>query len=118
MDDSRPSWQADECPPWCTGEHGERDHPDDRVHRGRSTAVPVVARRAWFDGEGIRRSAEAVDFEVALSRVDGEPETWLYVGAGPGLSIEVTAESAERLVRAMAEALDAGASRSRTSRSR
>lgn len=111
MDDSRPSWQADPCPPWCTDEHSERDHPDDRVHRSRSAGVPVVARRAWFEGEGIRRSAEAADFEVALARVDGEPETWLYVGAGPGISIEVTAESADRLFRAMAEALDASRSR-------
>ena len=105
MEESRPSWQSDPCPPWCTGEHAELDHPDDRVHRSRSMAVPVVARRTWFEGEGIRRSAEATEFEVALSRVDGESETWLYVGAGPALSIEVTAESADRLVVAMRDVL-------------
>lgn len=105
MQQSRPSWQADPCPSWCTGDHAEQDHPDDRVHRGRALTVPVVARRTWFEGGGIRRSAEATEFEVAVSRVDGESETWLYVGAGPAVSIEVTTESAERLARAVSEAL-------------
>lgn len=106
MDESRPSWQSDECPPWCTNEHGELDHPDDRVHRSSSVAVPVIARRTWFEGDHIRRAAEAADVEVALSRVDGERDVWLYVGAGPVMSIEVTAESAQRLVQVMAEALE------------
>lgn len=98
---SRPSWQVDECPSWCTGEHREADHPDDRVHRGVPITVPVVARRTWFDAAGIRRDSEATDFEVALSRVDGDDETWLYAGSGPAAAIDVTAESAQRLVRAI-----------------
>ena len=107
MDESRPSWQVDECPPWCAGGHHELDHPDDRVHRSSWAAVPVVARRSWFEGEVLRRTAEGAEFEVGLSRIDGEQDVWLYVGSGPALSIEVTAESAERLVVAMGELLAA-----------
>lgn len=102
---SRPTWQLDECPGWCAVEHAEGDHPDDRVHRSASVAVPVIARRTWFEGAGILRDSEAVELEVALARVDGEAQTWLYAGEGPGSAIEVTVESAERLVEAMGAAL-------------
>ena len=105
MNDSRPSWQADPCPRWCAGGHAEHDHPDDRVHRSLSEAVPVVARRTAFESSGVRRRAETVEFEVAVSRVDGERETWAYVGEGPGMAIEVTAESAARLLGVLADAL-------------
>lgn len=97
MDEHRPSWQLDACPGWCAGGHQEGDHPDDRVHRSSDLAVPVVARRTWFEGGGIRRAAQSTAFEVGLGRVDGEPQTWVYVGDGPGRSFEVTHESAERL---------------------
>ncbi|MBX3099925.1 MAG: hypothetical protein KF761_10130 [Salinibacterium sp.] len=102
---SRPSWQADACPPWCRGDHEEGDHPDDRVHRSDSVAVPIVARRTWFEGAGIRREALGTEFEVALSRVDGEQETWLYVGSGTQMSWDVSVESAERLVRQITDVL-------------
>ncbi|MBN9240800.1 MAG: hypothetical protein BGO97_13885 [Micrococcales bacterium 70-64] len=94
---SRPTWQLDECPAWCSVEHAEGDHPDDRVHRSPGVAVPVVARRTSFEGAGIVRGSEAAELEVALARVDGESQTWLYAGEGPRSAIEVTVESAERL---------------------
>jgi len=108
---SRAQWQVERCPRWCAGGHRDDDHPDDRVHRSASLSVPVVARRTWFEGAGIRRMAESCELEVALSRVDGDSQTWLYVGGGPGAAIEVTAESGHRLVQAMVEALDRPRSR-------
>lgn len=102
---NRPSWQIDDCPGWCVVVHGEHDHPDDRVHRGSPVAVPVVQRRVRFDAAGIHRDVEPAEFDVALARVDGESETWLYAGAGPAIEIDVTAESAERLALAMREVL-------------
>ena len=105
MDEGRPSWQTDPCPRWCAGGHEESDHPDDRVHRSCAVPVPVVARRTWFEGARLYRHEEAAEFDVALGRVDGEGETWLYVGDGPARSIEVTAESAERLLAAIGAAL-------------
>ena len=104
---SRPSWQVDACPAWCVVDHGEHDHPDDRVHRSAALSVPVVARRTGFDGARILRSAEATEFDVALSRVDGDWQSWLYVGSGPAMAVEVSAESGQALVRAIAAVLGA-----------
>ena len=103
---SRPSWQVDACPPWCAVDHGEHDHPDDRVHRSAPESVPVVARHTGFEGVRIRRTAEAAELDVALSRVDGEWQTWLYVGSGPAMAIEVSAESGRRLARAISAVLE------------
>ena len=106
---SRPSWQVDPCPAWCAGGHRESDHPDDRQHRSASIAVPVVVRRTTLESARLVRTAEAAEFEVGLSRADGESDTWLYLGEGPGASIEVSAESARRLLAAAAERLGAAA---------
>lgn len=105
MQETQPGWQVDPCPAWCRVRHGEHDHPDDRVHRSDGVCVPVVLRRTWFEGEGIRRDLEAAEFDVALSCVDGESETLLYVGDGPSRSFDLTADSADRLARALAELL-------------
>lgn len=94
----RPSWQVDPCPSWCAGEHGEHDHPDDRQHRSASFSVAVIARRTQLEPERLVRTAEPTEFEVGLSRSDGEQDTWLYIGEGPGMSIEISAESARRLL--------------------
>ena len=96
----RPSWQVDPCPAWCVGDHREEDHPDDRQHRSASVAVPVVVRRTAVQHDALVRAAESAEFEVGVSRRDGEQDTWLYLGEGPGASLEVSAESAERLLAA------------------
>ena len=105
VDNTRPSWQVDDCPNWCTGGHAEHDHPDDRVHRSAAVAVPVVTRRTSFEGAELRRLTEATEFEVAVSRIDGEMETWAYAGEGSTMFIEMTVESAARLVDALGDAL-------------
>jgi len=110
--EAQPSWQIDACPAWCSGGHHEGDHPDDRVHRSLAVAVPVVVRHTRFEGSGIRRSSDAAEFEVALSRVDGEAATWVYLGDGPTRSLEFSAESAARVLHELGLALD-GAARSR-----
>ncbi len=105
MGESRPSWQRDGCPDWCSGEHGEFDHPDDRAHRSSSLAVPVTVRRTWFEGGSIRHAVDDAEFEVGMSQVDGDTEIWFYVGDGPARSIEIDVQSAARLVEAMAARL-------------
>ena len=75
------------------------------MHRSAPETVPVVARHTGFEGVRIRRSAEAAEFDVALSRVDGQWQTWLYVGSGPAMAIEVSAESGRALARAIEEVL-------------
>ena len=75
------------------------------MHRGVAVTVPVVARRTSFVGNEIKRTADSTEFEVAVSRVDGERETWAYLGDGPGMFIEVSAESAARLMGVLADSL-------------
>jgi hypothetical protein len=100
MTNPRPSWQRDECPAWCAVDHREDDHPDDRSHRTDTPAVPVIARARRFD-DGLVFETGAMEFEVGVSRPDGEVDTWIYVGAGPGQQLEVSRESAKRLLRAL-----------------
>ena len=74
----------------------------------------MVLRSTTVAGERLVRDAETAELEVGLSRVDGEPETWLYLGDGPGRSLELTAESARRLLeRAAAQLAALEAPRSR-----
>ena len=104
MPDSRPSWQRTVCPPWCDASHAESDHPDDRVHRGLVRSVTVVSRvRRFRDGRMIVEDEE-LEFDVGLSRADGDSVTWLYVGQGPARSIEIAVGDAAALVAAMVDA--------------
>jgi len=75
------------------------------VHRSAAVSVPVVARRTGFEGARILRATEATELDVALSRVDGEEQTWLYAGNGPAMAIEVSAESGRALARAITSVL-------------
>jgi hypothetical protein len=101
MRNPRPSWQLDDCPEWCAVDHREDDHPDDRSHRTDASAVPVIARSRRFENDALVFELEAMEFEVGASRRDGEADTWIYVGAGGGQQLEVSRESAERLIRAI-----------------
>lgn len=99
MANKRPTWQIDSCPAWCAGGHGEHDHLDDRVHRSVAFTVPVVSRRVRLDGDRFGYVVEGAEFEIGLSRRDGEPDTWFYLGGGPENSVDVSVESAHRLLR-------------------
>lgn len=94
-----PAWLiADPCPSWCEGDHPEAEHPEDRAHLA-AVHVPVVRPcRPHFDAGGDQ--AEAAEYIVVMRRYAGQPETWVYIGDGENTSraIEVTAESAQRLI--------------------
>ncbi|SJM59441.1 hypothetical protein [Gulosibacter sp. 10] len=47
------------------------------------------------------RTAHPEEYEIGLSRADGSTETWVYIGAGPGEYLEVSVESARRLIAAL-----------------
>lgn len=98
MGRDRPSWQLDDCPTWCVGGHREDDHPDDRVHRSLGVTVPVTARATTFPGGARRVDVEVVDLDIGISRADGERQTWFYVGSGPDRYLELSGESASRLL--------------------
>jgi hypothetical protein len=98
--EERPTWQVDPCPEWCAGAHAENDHLDDRVHRSEGIAVSAVIRSKRLGAMRVEFEVEADDVEVGLSRTDGQHETWLYVGAGPGREIELSLDTASRVLRA------------------
>ena len=98
-------WQVDRCPPWCIGGHGERDHPDDRVHRSLGVTVPAVVRRPILTPTSLDFDVASAEIEVGLARLDGDTHTWVYIGSGPGESIEISAESAAELVRVLSNEL-------------
>ncbi|MCU1440456.1 MAG: hypothetical protein JWP85_1453 [Rhodoglobus sp.] len=97
--EERPTWQVDPCPEWCAGAHTENDHVDDRVHRSEGIAVPAVIRSKRLGSTRVEFDEEAGDVEVGISRTDGQRETWLYVGSGPGREIELSLDTASRVLR-------------------
>jgi hypothetical protein len=98
--EERPTWQVDPCPEWCAGAHAENDHPDDRVHRSAGIAVSAVLRSKRLGPARVEFDEVADEVEVGLARADGHRATWLYVGAGPGREIELSLDTASRVLRA------------------
>lgn len=98
---SRPSWQRDECPPWCVVEHHETDPPDDRVHDSVGTYVPATLRRTEASG------GEPTELLVVLSRRCGEHDDWIFLGEPQrlGQHLTLSRESAARVTSTLASLL-------------
>ncbi len=95
---ARPSWQHDDCPPWCEGGHTEGDYPDDRVHRSEGTAIPVIARRTAVIDDHLTHVVEATEIEVGLTRKIGDTDIWVHLGVEGDRAFELSLESATRLI--------------------
>lgn len=96
MNDTRPSWLTEECPPWCVGEHTEADHPDDRVHQGHISTIPVVMREQSLGGEGLASTERATEFDIVRFRPVSAATEWLFVGDDEH-RLQLSVESAARL---------------------
>ena len=68
------------------------------MHRSAGIPVPVVVRTVSYEGSTRIAAVENADLEVGISRADGDRETWFYVGSGPERSLELSGESAARLL--------------------
>lgn len=98
-----PTWLAsDPCPSWCEGDHTAEEHPEDCSHAA-AVHVPVVHIPISS------AEAEAAEYVVVMRRHAGQTDTWVYIGEGEDISgaVEVTVESALRLVRAAAGLIEA-----------
>jgi hypothetical protein len=86
-----------ECPAWCVADHRPvaEGGEDERTRRHRSAIVDLPAIAP--DG--------ALELMIELHRVDGETTTWVYVGDGTDQRLELSVESAARLVAALATAI-------------
>lgn len=72
-----PTWLTEGCPAWCTREHRQLDHPDDRYHRSEASIVPgVVAARPSVP---ISASLQGLDLVVWLGRYVGEAVEWVVI---------------------------------------
>lgn len=98
---SRTKFDENSCPHWCSGDHEDQDHAQDRYHHTPQVLIPVVV-----NAPGVGPVAEATEFAVLASQpVDSAGEIWVAV-VGERQFIEVTVESAARLHTALGALLD------------
>lgn len=101
---ARAIWQTEPCPPWCTQDHRDDDHPDDRYHDSAVTRVPVILiERDHAAGPG-RWEREAGEITIVTSRHADTAEVVTFIGRddGPGQQLTLTPEGAARLAAAIA----------------
>lgn len=110
----RPYWQHDPCPDWCMGGHSTTDHPADRTHfsRWEQRLVPTLyTAESRRDPDDQERSVIEPDLITSVQqgwreidpRVVVEPESTGHEGLG---SLQLTRGEAEKLGRALLEAVD------------
>lgn len=92
------------CPPWCVADHADEDEAAGSRHRGETIVVPGIAVRP-----GARRTVEAIEILIELHAEHGDPVVGVYIGDGERAGLDITMETADRLVRRLSEALRAGA---------
>ena len=93
------------CPPWCVADHADEDESGTPRHRSETVVVPGIAIRS---GEG--RTVESIEILIELHSEAGDPVVGVYIGDGQGRGLDITTETADRLVRRLTDALqEAGA---------
>ena len=83
------------CPPWCVADHpAEDDGHSPARHRSETVVVPGIAIRG-----GARRTVESIEILIEVHAEEGDPVVGVYVGDGADAGLDLTTETAERLVR-------------------
>lgn len=88
------------CPPWCVAQHADEDEHGRRRHRGPTVTVPGIAIRG-----APPHDARGVELLIELHADDADPVVAVYIGDGTD-GIDVTTETAARLVRRLIETLE------------
>lgn len=102
MNNDKPTWLQEPCPPWCTGDHSGQDFVVDRHHESPLMTIPVIQQiTVWpaVDAEP-RHLLDAGELVLVLTRPVGGDETFVVI-ADERTRLQVTVESARRLHRAM-----------------
>ncbi|WP_370289681.1 hypothetical protein [Nocardioides sp.] len=73
-----PTWLSEPCPTWCTREHLDDDHPDDRFHQSEARFVAAIASPAAVPDPAALAS---LDLVVRAGRHLGHDLTWIQVSA-------------------------------------
>lgn len=104
----RAAWQSEPCPAWCTQQHRDDDHPEDRFHDSVATRVPMVfAERDHEAGPG-RWAHTPGEISIVTSRHAETSDVVVFIGRDehPGQELSLTPEGAARLAVAIARHLD------------
>ena len=88
------------CPAWCVADHAEEDDIGAPRHRSETVVVPGIAIRP-----GAGRSVEPIEILIEVHAEVGDPVVGVYVGDGQRNGLDITTETAERLVRRLTDAL-------------
>jgi hypothetical protein len=88
------------CPPWCVADHADEDELGAARHRSQTVVVPGIAIRP-----GERRTVESIEILIELHAEEGDPVVGVYVGDGQRDGLDITTETADRLVRRLIDAL-------------
>ncbi|MEV8358474.1 hypothetical protein [Microbacterium sp. NPDC076895] len=99
MTTQRPEWLTEQCPDWCEIDHAEQVLPGDRLHAECGITVPVIAEYTTrgHDGELLHHEEPAY-MTVGRYRRVGEQTSWLSIGEDERQHLEISLESAHRLV--------------------
>jgi len=89
------------CPDWCVADHAIDDDPGTRRHRGATVTIPGIALRGHPPHD-----VHGVELLIELHADDGDPLVAVYIGDGED-GLDVTTETAARLVRRLIETLHA-----------
>lgn len=98
----RPSWLLAPCPPWCTREHLEDDHPEDRTHEDDGVVITAVV--GDIDPDTLRPSSRPVELVVRRFRSTSEEHPdWVAIldTEDTRTRLVLTEQSAARLRRAL-----------------
>lgn len=89
------------CPPWCVADHGAEDDAGSPArHRSETVVVPGIAIRG-----SARRTVESIEILIEVHAEEGDPVVGVYIGDGTAGGLDITTETAERLVRRLGDAL-------------
>lgn len=91
------------CPPWCVADHADEDEAGGSRHRSETVALPGITVVP-----GARRTVEAIEILIELHAEHGDPVVGVYIGDGERAGLDVTMETADRLVRRLSEVLRSG----------
>jgi len=90
------------CPPWCVADHATDDEGGPQRHRSATVVVPGISIRS-----GAPHAIEGIEILIELHAEDGDPVVGVYIGDGVDSGLDITTETAGRLVRRLVETLRA-----------
>lgn len=102
MPESTPLYPRDDCPSWCRARDGDDIHRESGWHEGHGVSIAVISRSRTAEAAStiVPVSGAAEEVAIVPHRDFGSPDTWIAI-ASECHGLDVTIESAERLLHAL-----------------